>query len=131
VGTENRRQKLDEESRKQESEKLEEQYREYAKFYEMPPDIDMRDITEELLKSPCVKDAQKQSIASFSRRVIVFIYPSDGLKIKGLISFIPDPQNHPLIVLLRGGNRIFGIPNPGSDLMCPEQYTVKELRIIV
>jgi dipeptidyl aminopeptidase/acylaminoacyl peptidase len=124
MSTENSRRQLDEESRKQESEKLEAQYREYAKFYEMPPDVDMRDITEELLKSPYVKDAQKQSIATFSRRVIVFIYPSDGLKIKGLISFIPDPQNHPLIVLLRGGNRIFGIPNPGSDLMCPEQYTV-------
>ena len=116
--------KLDNESCIQESEKLRELFSEYAKFYEMPFDVEIKDITEELLKSPYVNDAQKQSIKNFNRRTLVFIYPSDGFKIKGLISFVPEPQNYPLLVFLRGGNRVFGILNPGWDLMCPEQYTV-------
>ena len=90
----------------------------------MPPGVEIRDITEELLKSPYVKDPQKQSIQSSKRRILVFIYPSDGFKIKGLISFVPNPQNNPLLVVLRGGNKMFGILNPGSDLVCPEDYTV-------
>lgn len=99
-------------------------YVEYAKFYELPSDVNLKDITEDLLKSPYVKDEQKQSIKNSNRRVLVFIYPSDGLKIKGLISFLPEPQKHPLLVFLRGGNRIFGVLNPGSDLTCFENYTV-------
>lgn len=116
--------KLDEESRKLDTENLKKLYCEYAKFYEMPSDAEMRDITEELLKSPYVKDAQKLAIKNFNRRILVFTYPSDEFKIKGLISFVPEPQDNPLIVFLRGGNRIFGVVNPGSDLMCPEKYTV-------
>lgn len=115
---------LDAESRKQESENLKDLYAAFAKFYEMPSDVDLKDITDELLQSPYVKDAQKSSIQKFNRRVIVFTYPSDGLKIKGFISFVPDPQNHPLLVFLRGGNRMFAIPNPGGDLFYFEQYTV-------
>lgn len=108
----------------EEEERLMKLYREYAKFYEMPDSVDMRDITQEVLQSPFVQDAQKQSIQDFNRRILVFTYPSDGLKIKGLVSFVPDPQNHPLLVFLRGGTGIFGVVNPGSDLVCPEQYTV-------
>lgn len=100
------------------------QFAAYAKFYEMPADVESKDITDDLLQSPYVKDAQKKSIQHLNRRIFVFIYPSDGFKIKGLVSFVPDPQNHPLLVFLRGGNRIFGILNPGSDLMCFDQYTV-------
>ncbi len=116
--------KLNEKNREEESEKLEKLFSEYAKFYALPDDVDLLDITEVLLKSPFVKDSQKQTIQNFNRRIFVFIYPSDGLKIKGLISFVPDPQNHPSLVFLRGGNRIFGIQNPASDLMCLGQYTV-------
>ncbi len=90
----------------------------------MPADVDLKDITEEVLSSPYVKEAQKKCILNHQRRLVVFTYPSDGLKIKGLISFVPDPQNHPLLVFLRGGNRIFGIPNPANPLLCLEQYTV-------
>ena len=55
----------DEESRKQESEKLKEIFAEYAKFYEMPADVELKDITDELLQSSYVKDAQKKSIQKF------------------------------------------------------------------
>lgn len=116
--------KLDEDNRKVESEELKKLYIEYAKFYEMPPEVEIKEVTEELLTSPLVKEAQKQDIKNFNRKVFIFIYPSDGLKVKGLISLVPDSQNNPLIVFLRGGNRLFGIVNPGSDLMCPKQYTV-------
>jgi dipeptidyl aminopeptidase/acylaminoacyl peptidase len=116
--------RLDEEKIKQESEKITELSSEYAKFYELPSDVELKDITDDLLNHLCVKDAQKQSIRKFNRRVFVFTYPSDGLKIKGLISFVPDPQNHPLLVYLRGGNRTFSIVNPGCELICFEQYTV-------
>lgn len=116
--------RLDDETRKHETETLKDLFSEYAKFYEMPSDVEIKDITEELLRSPYVKEERKQSIKILNRRILVFIYPSDGFKIKGLISYVDDCQNHPLLVLLRGGNRIFGILNPACDLMCPGQYTV-------
>lgn len=109
---------------KQEIKKLDTLFQEYSKFYDLPPRVKMQDITEEVLRSPYTKDAQKKAIQRFKRSFLVFHYPSDGLKVKGVISFVPDPHNHPTLVLLRGGNRTFGILNPGSDLMCPEQYTV-------
>lgn len=112
------------ENLKKESEKLMESFSEYAKFYAMPSDVEMQDVTAELLKSPYVKEAQKEAIKNFNRRVLIFVYPSDGFRIKGLISFVPEPQNHPTLVFLRGGNRIFGVLNPGSDLVCFERYTV-------
>lgn len=114
----------DDENRRLESEKLLQLHREFAKFYEMPSDQDLKEITEELLQSPHVKDAQKKSIKRYRRRIFIFTYPSDGLKIKGVLSFVPKPQNHPLLVFLRGGNRIYGILNPGSDFICFQQYTI-------
>lgn len=116
--------KLDEKSLKADTEALTELSAEYAKFYIMPSGVELKDITDEILKSSCVKEAQKNSIQNLHRRIIVFSYPSDGFKIKGLISFVPDPHHHPLLVYLRGGNKIFGILNPGSDLMCFDRYTV-------
>lgn len=112
------------ESLEKDTEKTLKQSLEYAKFYKMPPNIDIKDITDELLVSSYVKTREKYGIKKYDRRVLVFNYPSDDLKIKGIISFVPDAHNHPTIVLLRGGNRTFAIPNPGSDLMCPEQCTV-------
>lgn len=115
---------LDDESRRKESEKLLELGEKLAKFYELPPNADIKDITEELLQSSLVKEARKQSIRDFERRICVFSYPSDGLQVKGVVSFVPQPQDNPLLVFLRGGNRIFGILNPASDFMCASKYTV-------
>ena len=116
--------KLDNETRKKETEKIKDLSAEYAKFYEIPANTELKDITEDILQSPYVKDTQKKTIQQLNRRIFVFTYPSDGLKIKGVISFIPDSQEHPLLVFLRGGNKILGIVNPGSDLMCFDRYTV-------
>ncbi len=111
-------------TRQKETEDINKICSEYAKFYELGPDAQMADITQELLASPLVKEAQKEAIVAQDRKILVFVYPSDGLKIKGLLSYLPQAQNQPLVVFLRGGNRIFGITNPGSDLICLEQATV-------
>lgn len=109
---------------KKKDEKLMALYEEYAKFYDMPQDSEIKEITNDVLNSALVKERMKQEIRKYQRRIFVFTYPSDGLKIKGLISFVPDPENHPLLVVLRGGNRTFGVLNPGDELVNPEQYTV-------
>lgn len=94
-----------------------------AKFYEMPENTDILEITEKLLESPYVKKEIKQSILESNRKIFVFIYPSDGLKIKGYISFVPKPEQFPVSILLRGGNNYFGLPNPGSDFTCMNHHT--------
>lgn len=116
--------KLDEESRIKESEGLNKLYSEYEKFYVMKPEEDLKEITELLQNSPIVMKSQKRTIQETHRKIYLFTYPSDTLKIKGLISFVPDIKNNPLLVLLRGGNRIWGILNPASDLMCMGNYTI-------
>jgi dipeptidyl aminopeptidase/acylaminoacyl peptidase len=115
----------DEERRNQEEIKILEISLEYAKFYEPPTDdVEVWEITENILESSFVSEVRKQSIRDFGRRIFVFIYPSDGLKIKGLISFVPNPHENQTLIVLRGGNQIFGILNPGCDFMCAEDYTV-------
>ncbi len=99
-------------------------FREYAKFYELPEGVELSEITEKIVTSRYVTERQKEKIVRFNRRFFAFTYPSDGLKVKGVISFVPDCHNYPLITLLRGGTGTFGILNPGSDLMCPDKYSV-------
>lgn len=99
-------------------------FAEYAKFYATPSDTDFYEITSAILASPYVLDAQKNSIRTFGRRTFVFSYPSDGLKVKGLISFTPEANQKPLLFFLRGGTENWGIINPGADYMCPENYSI-------
>ncbi len=113
-----------EEILREETEKITALSLEYAKFYELPQGMDLWEITDDLLTSHLVKEREKQSIRDFDRRFFVFHYPSDGLKIKGIISFVSSTQENPLLVLLRGGNNAFGILNPGGELFSPRDYTV-------
>lgn len=108
----------------QETKELNQLFQKYAGFYKMSEGVEWKDITKEVLSSKLVNDNQKKAIQETGRRIWVFNYPSDGLKIKALISFVPDLQNNPLLILLRGGNREFGILKPGCDLLCMERYTV-------
>lgn len=107
-----------------ESEKLLKIYQEYAKFYEIPEGSDLHEITEDLLNNPYVMPAQKQSIKLFNRRCFIFSYLSGDVKVKSAISFTPNSAKNPFLLSLRGGNRIFGLTNPGEDFMCLENYTV-------
>ncbi len=107
----------DKEALAKENEEIEKYSEEQAKIYEMPEDVDLLDITDKVLASPFVPQKNKQNIIDNHRQIYIFNYPSDGLKIKGVISYVPDPQNQPLLVMLRGGNKKFGAINPGSDYL--------------
>jgi len=96
---------------------------ELEKFYKLPEGSNFVEITPILLKSPLVQEENKQSIINWERRIFVFCYPSDGLKIKGFISFSTKNNPSKSIVYLRGGNRSFGLPNPAGDLVCYKNYT--------
>jgi dipeptidyl aminopeptidase/acylaminoacyl peptidase len=115
---------LDEEERDQESLKIMERSLKIAKFYELPEGLDIKEITDDLLNSSLVPEVRKQAIRAFGRRTFVFIYPSDGLQVKGVVSFVPNSDEFKTAIFLRGGNRIFGILNPASDFMCADHYTI-------
>lgn len=95
-----------------------------AKLWELDKGVDLKDITETLLACPEVSEECKQQIRSHRRRFFLFTYPSDGLKVKATISFVENPSNHRTLLYLRGGNGIFGVPNPASDIGCAEELTV-------
>src|SRR5262245_19343064 len=113
----------DAESRHQDSLQIIERSRQLAKFYQLPGGTNIKEVTEDLLNSSLVPDESKLSIRYFGRRVFIFIYPSDWLQVKGILSFVPDSHDFKTIIFLRGGNRTFGILNPAAGLMCAEQYT--------
>jgi len=93
-----------------------------AKFYAL--DEELREITQELLESQDTIEEIKQIILLTGRRFFVFKYPSGGFQVKGTISFVPDPHLHPLLVMLRGGNRMFGLLHPANIHTCVKNYTV-------
>lgn len=93
-------------------------------FYELGPNEKWRDITEKVLSSPDTAEESKEEIRGCQRRIIAFKYPSDGLWIKGFISFTPDPTHHPLLILYRWGNENFALMNPGVIYATYGNYTV-------
>ena len=56
-----------------------------SQFYQLSTNEKWRDVTKEILESPLTSDPAKKAIQEHQRRIIVFIYPSDGLKIKGFL----------------------------------------------
>lgn len=109
-----------------ETERMMKVFKKLAKLYEPPSnqkDAHIWEITQKILRNPYVEDNQKIIIQASKRRFFVFTYPSDGLKVKGLISFVPHPESYPTLFVLRGGNRIFGLLNPSTDLFCVRNYT--------
>ncbi len=108
---------LDKEVLAKENEEIKKRSEEQARIYEMPENVDLLEITDRVLASPFVSEKNKQNIIANHRQIYIFNYPSDSLKIKGVISYVPDPQNQPLLVMLRGGNKNFGVINPGSDYL--------------
>lgn len=94
-----------------------------APFYELQPGEKLKEITDQLLESGIVDEKVKQVIRAYKRRVYVFNYPSDGHLIKGLINYAPG-QGKKLIVILRGGNRKFGVIHPADTPTCYKDYTI-------
>jgi len=84
-----------------------------------------KDITNQVLNSIYTSREVKQEIRSHHRKIFSFLYPSDGLKVKGFISFSESNSTcHPLLFLFRGGNRNFALLNPGDKLANHGDYTV-------
>lgn len=93
-------------------------------FYQLNENEKWRDITSEIIQSSTTDPNTKNEIIKNKRRIILFVYPSDGLKIKGFLSYTPNPKMHPLIILFRWGNRNFALMNPGLDIANYGDYTV-------
>lgn len=108
----------------EETKATEERSRRALQFYQLGPGETLKDITSEILACADTAEMQKSAIQASGRRIYLFEYPSGPYKVKGYLSFIPDWQPHPLLVYLRGGNRLFGLPYPGSDFACARDYTV-------
>ena len=94
------------------------------KFYSLEQGEEIKEITRAVLESSDTKDPLKQHIMASGRRFFLFQYPSDGFQVKGYISFVPSPSENPLLVILRGGNGVFGLMHPATDFTCIRNYTV-------
>lgn len=113
-----------EQSLKQENERIANYSKKMEQFYELKKDEKWRDITDLVLASPYTSPNSKQSIQDNHRRIIIFKYPSDGLWIKGFISFTPHSNHHPLLILYRWGNENFALMNPGVIFATYGDYIV-------
>lgn len=87
-----------------------------ASLYEMPEGSDFLEITDRILADDYYLQHPKvkEEILNTGRRFFIFTYPSDGLKILGYVSFIPNAKDPKTIFIIRGGNRIFSLPRPGT-----------------
>ncbi len=95
-----------------------------AEFYHLDEGEDFREITDLVLSSDLTPSKINQMIREAGRRFFLFSYPSDGLKVKGYISFVPECEGNQLLVFLRGGNRVFGLMNPANRYSITKNYTV-------
>jgi dipeptidyl aminopeptidase/acylaminoacyl peptidase len=69
-----------------------------------------KEITSDILAQKGLPDFIRQKFIEQKRRFFVFLYPSDGLKVKSMVSFIEGSENEPLIFLLRGASRMEALP---------------------
>jgi dipeptidyl aminopeptidase/acylaminoacyl peptidase len=106
------------------NQKIENYSKRIQQFYELEEHEKWRDITEKVLSSFDTDKESKESIRNYHRRIIVFKYPSDGLWIKGFLSYTPQPDHHPLLILYRWGNEDFALMNPGEIFATYGNYTV-------
>lgn len=93
-------------------------------LYDLPDNVEWKDITDAVIKNPTTSEDSKHAILAHKRTIILFKYPSDDLFIKAFLSFTPNPEHHPLLILFRGGNRNFALLNPGIAFATYGDYTV-------
>ncbi|NGX39448.1 MAG: hypothetical protein KR126chlam1_00777 [Chlamydiae bacterium] len=82
------------------------------------------EITEDLLKSEDIEKETKEKIKASNRRIVLFEYPSEGLMVKGYVSFVPSCKDKPLLVFLRGGAEYVNLKHPANSTSFIEDYTV-------
>jgi len=116
----NRQQRLKEEGEKI----LENCKRIAAQFYTLEEGEEIKEMTQAILDSQDTAQSLKQQIIASGRRFFLFQYPSDGFQVKGYISFVPNASENPLLIFLRGGNRIFGLTHPAIGFTCMRDYTI-------
>jgi dipeptidyl aminopeptidase/acylaminoacyl peptidase len=75
---------------------------------------DFIDVTSKILNDENVKAGTKKNIKANQRRIIVFSYLSDNIRVPAFISYVPGTAKANLIVFLRGGYTNFGIPSPAA-----------------
>jgi dipeptidyl aminopeptidase/acylaminoacyl peptidase len=85
---------------------------------------EIADITQRLLRSSLVEPNVKKTIIETQRRFFLFNYPSGDIKVRGYITFTPNPEGNPLLILLRGGMNLSGLMVPASDFSTYSNYTV-------
>jgi len=93
-------------------------------FYSLDEGENLKELTDSILESSETKASLKELIRATGRRFFLFTYPSDGFLVKGTLSFLPDSEENPLLIFLRGGNKVFGLMHPASDFSCLKNYTV-------
>lgn len=111
--------KLEEETRL-----IQERSARIAHLWDLEEGLQFKEITAELLASDLLSEARKQLIVAQGRRFFLFTYPSEGVMVKASISFVQESHEKRTLVNLRGGNRLFGLPSPASDISCMGDFTV-------
>lgn len=111
------------EKRRQESNEIYQRGLEIAKLYEFHSATSVNNITQAVLQNKTTPAFLKQAIQHKQRQIYLFEYPSGPFQVKGFLSLARDYEHQPLLVYLRGGNKIFGLPNPAilSDF---GEYTI-------
>src|SRR2546423_601480 len=79
-------------------------------LYTLEEGTSFKEITSCILAQDNLPELVKHSFIQQGRRFFVFSYPSDGLKVKSMISFAEGNKNPPLICILRGASRMEGLP---------------------
>ncbi|MEN8237033.1 MAG: prolyl oligopeptidase family serine peptidase [Pseudomonadota bacterium] len=107
----------------QNTKKLKQLSAKLTSFFDLQPEEDLKEVTNKILSSSIIEANIKETIKIYNRKIYIFKYPSDGLSIIGFINYAPE-QGDKLMMILRGGNRKFGILNPASDLTCYKDYAI-------
>src|ERR1700736_5736554 len=77
---------------KMDNQRIEDFSKRMEQFYTLNNESSIKEITPLVLESPDTSEASKESILAFHRKIFLFQYPSDGLMIKGFISFTPHSE---------------------------------------
>ncbi|GAB4185837.1 MAG: prolyl oligopeptidase family serine peptidase [Simkaniaceae bacterium] len=110
--------------RREEGKKVYEMCRSLASLYELRENETFKDVTEDIYHHPVISDAVKERAKKQDRRFYIFSYPSSGIQVKGFLSLLPAPEKGNLLVMLRGGNRLFGVLPPATRYSLIENMNV-------
>ena len=79
-------------------------------LYTLPEGKTFLDITDRVLAQETLPEAHKQKFIEKNRRFVLFSYPSDGMQIKSLLSYVEGTEDPSHILFLRGSGQLESIP---------------------